>query len=729
MRIVNLHRLRTVLPIIVLCFIAFSLSPSYSIDSPNKYEFNRARLLGYMLQQDLESHHFSHKKIDNSLSLAAYGIYIRQLDPQKRFLLRGDVLKLNEYSDKIDDEISSGNIELPIEAAKTVAARTADVVHIVKEVLSEDFDFTADDMIETDPEKLDYCADMAGLKERWRVFLKSQVLNEYLTLLDEKTVEPTADEKKDKKGSEKETSGKPEPQAPENLQKKAREKIQKDYETALSKMQEKERDFVDRYFGAITKAFDPHTEYMPPASKEDFDIGMRGSFEGIGATLQEEGSYIKVMSVMPGGPAALQGQLQAEDLIIKVAEKDKEAISLLNMGVKEAVRLIRGKKGTEVLLTVRKPDGVITVIPIVRDVIQFTETFARGTTIKEEKSGKVFGYIKLPTFYRDFEKMMNGGSGRNSTDDVKAELKKLIGEHVDGVVLDLRNNGGGALTDAVRIAGLFIDKGPIVQVKSGSGKLSVMSDDDDGIEYAGPLVVLVNQFSASASEILAGALQDYGRAVIIGGEHTHGKGTVQSIFDLNENIPFRNMDQYKTLGALRLTIQKFYRISGETTQFKGVVPDIILPDRLKGAKTGEQYQEFALPWDTISPADYSKWPKPRLDISVLKARSLERIKSTQAFIDITKDSARIIERQKTTLHSLRLDNVRKEREEAKARRGAEGQNLYGHPGVNAKPHGSLKTEEEKRAFWSKEAESDPYVREAIAVLSDIIASASGLSMN
>ena len=440
----------------------------------------------------------------------------------------------------------------------------------------------------------------------------------------------------------------------------------KTYDQFFSRIaQEKEAETYERVFNAVTHAFDPHTDYMPPLNKEDFDISMSGSLEGIGATLKEDENHIKVVSIIAGSPASRQGQLQAEDIILKVGEGAGEPVDIIGMRVADAVRLIRGKKGTEVRLTISKPDGKVLVIPIVRDIIQIEETFVKSTTIKNEKTGDSFGYIKVPSFYRDFEKTRNGGGGRNSTDDVKAELTNLKSQNIKGLIIDLRNNGGGALTDAVRIAGLFIKTGPVVQIKSSDGKTTTLEDNDPDIAYTGPVVILVNRLSASASEILAGALQDYSRAVIIGGEHTHGKGTVQTMIDLDNYIPFRNMDEYKPLGALKLTIQKFYRISGASTQFRGVVPDLVLPDVMSGLKTGEQYIDFAMPWDTVKPVAFTKWPKCGPDISELREKSLKRAASDKGLIDMKAEALSLEEKRKNTLKSLNIDDVRKEIEEAR----------------------------------------------------------------
>ncbi|MEJ2695562.1 MAG: carboxy terminal-processing peptidase [Candidatus Sulfobium sp.] len=693
---------RIFLPALLLTLL--SGAAAYGFQDLGNYEYNRARLLAYLVRRDLEAYHFTHKKIDDKFSEAAFGIYLKDLDGKKRFLLKDDVDKLRAYSDRIDDELNSGSLKLPDVGAAVLARRAAVVQDMVKGLLSKDFDFSKNETIETDADKLDYCKTDAELRERWRKVLKYQVLLRYLNLVDDKGA---GSGDKEKKTSQ------------EDLQKTAREKIGKTYETFFSRLlQEKERDHFNRYFDAVTRAFDPHTDYMPPSTKEDFDISMRGSLEGIGATLQEKDGYIKVVKIIPGGPAFRQKQLQAADIILKVAQGKGEPVDITDMDIKDAVNLIRGPKGTEVRLTVKKPNGKLVIIPILRDVVQLEDTFVKGAVLKGV-SGRTYGYIRIPSFYRDFEKMKDGDPGRNATDDVRAELEKLKTENIDGLVLDLRNDGGGALTDAVRIAGLFIDTGPIVQIKDSSGKISVLSDNVRGTSYDGPMVVLVNEFSASASEILAGALQDYGRAVIVGGQHTHGKGTVQSIIDLDQTIPFSNMDKYRTLGALKLTIQKFYRITGESTQYRGVLPDIVLPDTLKSLKTGEQYLDYALPWDTVTRTAYNKWPKLHAHLAELRARSEKRVEANKKFAEISRESARIKDLQNKTIQSLNIDAARKEIEDMKNRADSEMPNPHTTLKDNNQDSSRL-TEKERKELWVKEVAGDAYVSEGMAVLGDLI---------
>ena len=711
---------------VVLLAIIFSLCSGGSFvygDEAQSPDYLRAKVLAFVLRQELSNLHFSHKKIDDTLSKEAFSQYLKQLDGQKLLFLKEDVEKLSVYSAMIDDEVKSGTFDLPLLAADILARRAADAEKMAGDILAKDFDFSTDEYYETDPEKTAYCETEKDLRERWRKYLRLQVLGQYLTLKED----ASARDKGGKKG----------PQHTGTLQQTAREKVLRNHKIFFSRIRErKEMENYERFFNSITRTFDPHTEYMPPASKEDFDIGMRGTLEGIGATLKEEDGYIKVTSVVPGSPAAKQGGIHAEDIILKVGEKDKEPVDITYMSIREAIKLIRGKKGTEVKLSVKKPDGTQFVISIIRDVIKLEDSFVKGAVLRDEKNGKTFGYIKIPSFYRDFEKTRNGGTGRNVTDDLLRELKKMASEKVSGLVLDLRNNGGGALTDAIKTAGLFIKTGPVVQVKSSDGKISVLSDDDPSLSYGGPLVILVNKFSASASEILAGALQDYGRAMVLGGEHTHGKGTVQSIIDLNNFFTYHGREQDdeakkdEFMGALRLTTQKFYRITGESTQYRGVTPDIVLPDLFQGLKSGEQFLDFALPWDTIQSVPYSKWQQYPLDLRELRARSAKRVSAKQEFIDIAEQTKELLARQKKTLQPLNIEKAEKERKVMTALKDKhDTKKSKGKDDKGDDPDTSNLSDEDRRSKWLDEVREDPYIQEGISVLADLIAESSGVTLN
>ncbi|MEJ2698143.1 MAG: carboxy terminal-processing peptidase [Desulfuromonadales bacterium] len=663
----------------------------------------------------MPANHYSHKPIDDNLSRAAFDLYLKQLDSQKRFLLQGDVEKLQAYSTRIDDELNQGRLELPKVAAVIMDERIAQVQTMVQKLLAGKFDFSAHEKIQTDPEKLEFCKTQQELKERWRKTLKYQVESRYLNLLEDQQETP----------GKKAEGAKAAKKTPKELLTKAKEKVAKSYEAFFSRMlEEKTQDRYDRFFNAIAQAYDPHTNYFPPETKEDFDIHMRGSLEGIGATLREEDGYTKVVSIIPGSAASRQGQLRAEDVILMVAQGKEEPVDVTDMPLRDVVRLIRGKKGTEVRLTVKTPDGKRLVIPIVRDVVQIEATFVKSTVLTDKKSGKTYGFIDIPSFYRDFKETMNGGKGRNATDDVRAALQKLKADKIDGLILDLRNDGGGALTDAVSIAGLFIKSGPVVQVKNSRGSIEVLDDDDPSISFSGPMVVLVNEFSASASEILAAAMQDYGRAIIIGGQHTHGKGTVQTILDLDRAIPFSTMERFSPLGALKITIQKFYRVTGESTQYRGVIPDIILPDDLRYLKTGEKYLEYSLPWDTVGPTKFTKWPGELQDLPRLKEDSVRRVKADPEFVAMQEEAALAKERSEQTLQSLNIDEMRKEREETKELAAKAGGTAHGRSGaLDGMDQDEAKASPaEKHRLWTDNLYKDPYTKEAIAVLNDEMAS-------
>jgi len=667
----------------------------------DSFDLNRARLLSFVIRQQLVSHHYSHKPLDDQLSKDAFTLFLKQIDSQKRFLLSEDVRRLEKFETRIDDELASSQVRLPQVAAQTMEQRVADVREMVFSLLDEGFDLHREERLETDPDKIKYCETPAELRDRWRKILKLQVINRLFALEENAAAEDAGATAGDEK----------------TLLAEAIDKVRNNQEHLFNQLQEDRRqDYFDVYFNAVASAFDPHSNYLPPMTKEDFDISMRGSLEGIGATLREEEGFIKVVRIIPGSAAYRQGQLEAEDTILAVGEGSDDAVDVVDMRLRDAVRLIRGKKGTEVRLHVRKPDGRRVVIPIVRDVVQIEETFVKSAVLPLPDKERSYGYIKIPSFYRDFEGGMNGG-GRNSTDDTRKELERLGKADIDGLVLDLRNNGGGALTDAVSVAGLFIEDGPIVQVKNADGKIETLTDKDESVAYDGPLVVLVNKFSASASEILAGALQDYDRAVIIGSEHTHGKGTVQAVIDLDRSLPFPNMDKYRPLGAMKVTIQKFYRISGDSTQYRGVVPDIVLPDRLRHVESGEQYLEHSLPWDQVPAAEFSTWPASP-PVQKLEERSLARASENEELSEIAREAERVRERMADTTYPLHIDQARERHQQMQNER--ENRPFHGMAALHGEDASEDRdlSEKERKALWTEKTAEDPYVLEAVSVLQD-----------
>ena len=666
------------------------------------FDTNRARLLGHMLQQQLSGKHYSQKPTDDELSKAAFDLYLKQLDFQKRFLWQEDADILGKFRNEIDDSIRRGRLDLPLAGREILNHRITQVQGIVTTLLEEEIDPTIKETIETDPEKLNYVTNLQEQHERWRKIIKAQILSSYISLRED-------DIGVDDNGALLPVDADTEAE----LLIQARDKVAKTTNSRLKRMlEETPQDHYDRYLNVISHAFDPHTSYLPPTSKEDFDIQMSGSLEGIGATLREEDGYIKVVRVIPGSAASRQGQLEADDIILKVAEAAGDAVDITDTRIRDAVALIRGKKGTEVRLTVKKPDGRQQIIPILRDVVEIKETFVKGTTVTDEKSGQTFGYIKIPSFYRDY----SGKTDRNCTDDLREELKRQSQENISGLILDLRNNGGGSLSDAVSVTGLFIKTGPVVQIRNGSGKIRVMEDDDPAVEYSGPMIVLVNRFSASASEILAGALQDYGRALIVGDEHTHGKGTVQALLDLDRFVNLRGMEKYMPLGAVKVTIQKFYRISGESTQEKGVTPDVVLPSRLDGLESGEKYLDNALPWDHIASAEYQHWQSSPKNIPELQKRSKFRVEKNEKFQEIIADAESAQKRRQQTQQSLLLTDMLTERDQLRGEM------------ERMTPHGMMAADDDdndkKEQSLDEKIADDQDVKEGVTLLLDMIDSAS-----
>jgi len=662
----------------------------------------RNRLIGYMISRQLPVLHYSDKEMDDSLARAAFDLYIKQLDYQKRFLLKKDVEQLGAFALYIDDNLKRGTISLPDAGYAILNERIVQVEKMVDEILAGKIDPHRKSSFETDPEKTDYVADLDQLKERWRKILQFQLNNRYLELEEEQN---GAEKKKNES----------------ELWRETYDKVVKTNKNFFHRLhQETLQDHYDRFFNAVTRAFDPHTNYIPPAGKEQFDINMRGSLEGIGALLREDDGLIKVVRIIPGSASAKQGRLQAEDVILEVGEGNGEPVDVSDMRLQDAVRLIRGPKGSEVRLTVRKADGGKEIIPIIRDVVEIEETFVKSQVL-DGPGGNRIGYLYIPSFYRDFEKNGEEG-GRNSSDDTRMELEKLVKQGVKGVILDLRNNGGGALVDAVEITGFFIDHGPVVLVKNSNGSERILRDEHYGLDYDGPLVVLVNKFSASASEIVAGALQDYGRAVVIGDEHTHGKGTVQTIIDLNENIPLLQLKKYEDLGALKVMIQKFYRVTGGSTQYRGVEPDIVLPSLMKHIESGERYLEYSLPWDRIESVEYTPSSK-QLDIAKLREKSLARVAQDKAFRMISEESDKAVERSKDTEVSLDIDDIRARLEQARESRetiGAYYSKFAEEESGEDEFETDTATPEQKKKQWMEEVKEDPYVREASRVVLDIL---------
>ncbi|WP_246000382.1 carboxy terminal-processing peptidase [Pontibacter diazotrophicus] len=683
-------------------FAVILLTASFILYKSDETPEGKNQILIKALMQGLNSGHYQPEKVDDAFSQKVFDLYVQRLDFNKKFLLASDVQNLRKYRTAIDDQLREGSLEFFDVSADLIAQRTKESQAFYKEILSQPFDFSVNETIETDGEKLTYAKDRAALKEAWRKQLKYQTL---VRLSEIKKEQEKALEKGDKTDTK----------TPEQMEKEAREKVRKSYEGLYERMERINAD--DRrttFINAITNVYDPHTGYFPPKDKRNFDIEFTGRLEGIGASLQEQDNQIKVMDIVPGSPSYMQGDLKPGDVIQKVAQGDNDPVLVEGMRLDDAIQLIRGKKGTEVRLTVKKPDGSTQVIPIVRDIIVLEEGYAQSAIIDDQEK---IGYIKLPGFYADFQNK----DGRFSGADVKKEVEKLKAAGMEGLILDLRNNGGGSLSDAIEMAGLFVDQGPIVQVKTAEGKAVVLNDRDPQVQYDGPLVIMVNANSASASEILAAAMQDYKRAVIVGSP-TYGKGTVQQFFELDEALPSQ-FDAFKPFGALKLTTQKFYRINGGTTQLRGVTPDIILPDAYHYIEFGEKEQEYPLPFDEIAPAKYKPWSKGNLNLAKVQTNSKNRIATNASFTLIEESAGRLKKQSDNTERSLQLEKYLAEeaKAEAASKRFEAAQESAPALNVNRLQQdlqalGSDTSKVARSREFVKNLKQDVYVEEAVAII-------------
>ena len=656
------------------------------------------------------SSHFSPADINDSFSVKVYNLYLKDLDEGKRFFTQEDIKHFGEYKYSVDDEIKNGSFDFFNEVEKIYSDRVSLLKDYTKEILAQPIDFKVDENIDLNEEKANYANDLSQLKNSWRKYLKFQVLEKLASSMD---IQEKAREKKDTLIKVKSFY---------DLEAESRKSVVKTMDEWFRRIaQFDQNDRKSMYFNCIANCFDPHTEFFAPKEKEDFDISMSGTLEGIGATLQEKDGYTKVAGIVPGSPSWKEGELKEGDIIIKVAQGAEEAVDIVGMRLDNAVKLIRGKKGTEVRLTVKKLDGTIKVISIIRDIVIIEETYAKSIILGfDNKKDEKYGYIKLPSFYADF----NNKDGRRCSDDIKKELQKLKKEDVKGLILDLRFNGGGSLEDVVDIAGYFIKSGPVVQVKSRLGMPYVLADRDESVEFDKPLVVLVNLFSASASEIFAAAMQDYKRGVIIGSSSTYGKGTVQRFFDLDEIVPY-SYSNFKPFGSLKVTIQKFYRINGESTQLKGVVPDIILPDNYDFLKIGEKDMDNAMPWNMIQPVEYELW-KNRINYTKIKDKSSERVSKSQFFTlenENVRRLKRIDDEKSSPLNLEKYRNKQKQlTEEAKKYSDIEKEISQMKVMLLMSDQAEFKSDTSKVArmqAWQKSLKKDSYIFEALNVLSDL----------
>ena len=558
----------------IIVFIAIILF-GFSFSSKKFSDPNKEKLLIEVVKYVVEKGHYSALDIDDKISEKIYNTYIEQLDAQKRFFLQSDIRQFEKYKFRLDDQIKDQDLTFFNLVYETSRERINEVKTYYEEIMSNSFDFSSNENINLDFENKSFARSKNEIKNRWRKQLKYSTLD-IISLKLGDSIKHIDDNTRDDSMT----------------------LIKKNTDDFFDYISEMDRDdWFANYINAFLNQLDPHTVYFNPDDKERFDTNISGKFHGIGARLQKTEGTVKIVDIIVGGPIWKDKLLDVGDLILKVAQENQDPVDIIGMKLDDAIKLIKGPADSYVTLTVKKLSGEIKDVLIQRGIVELEELYAKSTLIN--KGDKNYGYISLPKFYIDFADRKS----RNSANDVKNEIIKLKNNGISGLILDLRNNGGGALQTVVDMTGLFIEKGPVVQVKSTGNRKQVLYDKDPQVVWDGPLVVLMNKMSASASEILAGALQDYNRAVIIGNEKSFGKGTVQNVIDLNRFISNSSYD----LGAIKITTDKFYRINGESVQLEGVKSDIIIPDSYKYIFNGEKDEKNPLKWDKIGPANFEKW--------------------------------------------------------------------------------------------------------------------------
>lgn len=652
--------------------------------------------------------HFNPKPVDDAFSKNLFKYYLEEVDGAKRFFTQEDIAKLSTFESSLDEAFKEGKTEF-FDLSYALFNRGIEKTQgYYREILAAPFDFSQKEFFEVDGEKRSFVQNDVELKELWRKYLKYETLNRLLDKQEQ---------------MEKERAKNPE--IPEKtlkeLEQEAREATLKSYEDYYERLLKIKRgDRFGEFLNAVAAVFDPHTNYFAPIDKQNFDIRFSGRLEGIGATLQTQGDFTRVVTIVVGGPAWKGKELMENDLIMKVAQgEDGEFQDISGMVINDVVQLIRGKKGTKVRLYVKKVDGTFKTISIVRDIVEIDDTYARSLLL-DGADGQLFGYIYLASFYADF----NDPNGRFCAKDIAVELEKLQAEKVKGIVLDLRNNGGGSLRDVQRMTGFFIENGPIVQVKSRGAQPEVLRDMDSRVQYAGPLVVMVNSLSASASEILAAALQDYGRAVIVGSP-TFGKGTVQRFYNLDNAIP--NSPELQPLGEIKITTQKFYRINGGSTQLKGVTPDIALPDEFSMVEVGEKQEAYPMEWTQIQPVPYGQNAFRIKNIEDLRSKSKGRVEKDPAFQRVLANGKRLKAQRDDSLVSLNLEGYKameatrkKEAEQFKDIFSAEVNTRVRNLPVDLSAIATNDSQKARNDEFVKSVIKDVYIRESLNILHDLI---------
>ncbi len=690
----------------LLCF-AIVLAVSSCSFTTKKFDTDtdRDRVLIELITFVVEQGHYDVKDIDDEFSKGVYNQFLESLDPLKRHFTEKDIKEFSAYETLIDDQILEKDISFFNLVYNRYLEKIKETEDLYKQILDKPFDLNSDKTINTDYENIDYPKNDRLLKQRWEEQLHFSILSNYYDEVETQEARAKESDTITLKSND-------------ELLAEASKQTKESIERYFSNSEELRReDWFNVYLNTIVEQFDPHTNYFAPRDKDVFDISMSGKLEGIGARLQKTRDNVKIVEIISGGPAWRGKELEVGDLIMKVKQEDEDQpVNISGMRLDDAVSLIKGPKGTKVTLTIKKVDGTFEDITLERDIVIIEETYAKSAIIEDE--GTSYGFISLPKFYFNMEDYKE----RNAAADIKAEIEKLKKSNVEGLVLDLRNNGGGSLTTVVEMAGLFIDKGPIVQVKKKNGSIEVLDDSSRGTVWDGPLVILVNELSASASEILAAAMQDYKRAVVIGSKQTFGKGTVQSFADLNRWM--RN-SSFGDMGSIKITTQKFYRVSGGSTQLKGVESDVVVPDRFSYIDIGERDYDNPLPYDKIPEADYKPWNGYKNLDEVIKA-SQKRM-DTHEQVGLIDEQARWIKEQRDSnefplnyeaYKQMMADN------EAKAEKFDSITEYKNDLVFKSLPSESVAFEndeafKDKRNNWYKNLQKDIYTEEAVQVLKDL----------
>ena len=715
---------------IILSVLLLSISLfAFKINTSSSEDPEKDKMLLELLAYVIQKAHYQPGIVDDDFSRGVYKDYLEQLDPSKRFFLQSDIDEFSKYETLLDNAFVNKDLTFFNLTYTRLLKRMENGRAIYKDILASPFNYTIKESFSTDYDNATFCKTEAELRERWRKQTKLSTLSSLTYRLkmqenksngisendngsdDFATDELTNSKSKDDKlVAEK-------PKTFQELEKITRESSLKSLDEYFGFMKDlTKEDWFSVYINSFTAQFDPHTTYFAPEDKERFDVSISGKFEGIGARLQKKNDFTEITELISGGPAWRGKKLEAGDIILKVAQGNAEPLDIVGMRLDDVVKKIKGPKGTEVRLTVKKVDGSITTISIIRDVVEIDETYVRTSVV--DRNGMKYGIIYLPKFYIDF----GDRDGRDAGKDVAQAVEDLKGVGVDGIILDVRDDGGGSLSTVVDIAGLFIEEGPIVQIRSAGRRIEVLHDKDPKIEWAGPLVIMVNSFSASASEILAAAIQDYKRGIIIGSKQTYGKGTVQNVIDLN---PFVRSANKIDMGALKTTTQKFYRINGGSTQLEGVSSDVVMPDRYAYLKMGERDIHNAMPWDGIDPAIYSVWKyNTKFENAINESKA--RIAASKYFNLIEENAKWIETRSKEYNYSLQFDEFKmnqKSIEETSKKFKVITDYNY-HQTFYSLPNEvqQMKTDlalKEKRDRWHESLTKDVYIEEAINILDDL----------